>query len=65
MQAIKKEVLFRKNPVEPYLGTHKLGGQMEGQRAFWVNKKYRIIFEFESENVVKFHTIGTHDDAYY
>ncbi|MBI2068713.1 MAG: type II toxin-antitoxin system mRNA interferase toxin, RelE/StbE family [Candidatus Yanofskybacteria bacterium] len=61
LQAIKKEILFRKNPFEPSLGTHKLHGRMEGLRAFWVNKKYRIIFEFESDSMIKFHTVGTHD----
>ena len=61
VQAQKKEILFRKNPFELSLGTHKLHGRMSGLFAFWINKSYRIIFEFRSENAVRFHTIGKHD----
>ncbi|MBI2062226.1 MAG: type II toxin-antitoxin system mRNA interferase toxin, RelE/StbE family [Candidatus Yanofskybacteria bacterium] len=60
-QAKNKEILFKKNPFEPSLGTHKLHGWMNGLHAFWVNKRYRIIFEFIDGKTVRFHAIGKHD----
>ena len=61
LQAQKKETLFKKNPFGLSLGTHKLHGRMSSLYAFWINKNYRIIFEFINNNMVRFHTIGKHD----
>ncbi len=61
LQAEKKEVLFRKNLFYSSLGTHKLHGRMQSLYAFWINKEYRIIFEFIDENVVRFHVVGKYD----
>ncbi len=59
--AKKKEVIFRKNPFDPRLKTHKLSGPLEGFLAFSISQKYRIIFAFVGERVVEFYSIGNHD----
>ncbi|MBI2436792.1 MAG: type II toxin-antitoxin system mRNA interferase toxin, RelE/StbE family [Candidatus Magasanikbacteria bacterium] len=58
--AEQKEKLFRFNPFDPRLKTHKLSGKLRGCWAFSINHNYRIIFTFESEKEIRFHTIGTH-----
>ena len=55
-----KERIFRKNPFDPQLNTHKLGGRLKSFLAFSINQKYRIIFEFADQNTVWFHSIGDH-----
>ena len=43
------------------LKVHKLHGKMNGRYSFSVNYSYRIVFEYESKNVVALLTIGDHD----
>lgn len=57
----EKEAIFRDNPFDHRLKTHKLNGKLDGLHAFTVNYKYRIILEFMNNDEVYFHTIGTHD----
>ena len=59
--AEKKERLFRKNPKEKSLKTHKLTGKLKQYYAFSVDYQYRIIFEFVSKNEVWFLSVGTHE----
>lgn len=56
-----KEVVFREDPFDPRLKTHKLTGALAGFWSFSVNHSYRIIFDFSDENTVQFYRIGTHD----
>ena len=58
--AEKKEQIFRKNPFDKSLKTHKLKGNLKGFLSFYINQKYRIIFEFADQNIVWFHSIGDH-----
>ena len=60
-RAEKREVIFRQNPFDPQLKTHKLHGSQEGFMAFSVDYSYRIIFEFGATDTVIFYEIGTHD----
>jgi mRNA-degrading endonuclease YafQ of YafQ-DinJ toxin-antitoxin module len=60
-EAEKKEKLFRKNPFNPQLKTHKLGGSLSGFWAFSITHSHRIIFEFVDSGVVRFYQIGPHD----
>jgi mRNA-degrading endonuclease YafQ of YafQ-DinJ toxin-antitoxin module len=55
--------LFRENPFEPTLQTHKLSGKLQELHSFSVNYKIRIIFYFFEEKAV-FIDIGKHDDVY-
>lgn len=59
--AEKKEKVFRRDPFDPLLRTHKLHGELNEFWAFWINNKYRIIFDFLDKNTVRFFSVGTHD----
>lgn len=56
------EALFRKNPFNPRLRTHKLKGVLVGFLSFSIGYKFRIIFEFSTDKkTVYFHSVGDHD----
>ncbi len=59
--ALKCEKLFRKNPFDPKLRTHKLHGIMKEYWAFSISHNYRIGFTFIDGNLVRFHAVGSHD----
>lgn len=57
-----QEKIFRQNPFNPQLKTHKLKGKLSGFLSFSLGYKYRIIFEFsKNKNTVYFHSVGDHD----
>lgn len=58
--AKEKEKIFRKNPFNPLLKTHKLKGNLKGFWFFSINRKYRIIFEFRGKDTIWFHSVGDH-----
>ncbi len=58
--AERKEEIFRSDPFDPKLKTHKLKGGLKGFLSFSINQKYRIIFEFRSSNTAWFHSAGEH-----
>lgn len=57
----KRTVLFKKNPYDIRLKTHKLHGELEGFHAFWVDFHHRIMFAFVDEKTVEFYSVGDHD----
>lgn len=59
--SFEREKLFRSNPFDPRMGTHKLSERLEGCWAFSITHKYRIYFSFSSKNLVRFHAVGSHD----
>ena len=59
--ATEKDALFRANPSDPRLRTHKLKGALEGAWAYSVNYQYRVLFRFLSGDEVLYYDIGTHD----
>jgi len=59
--AEKKEKVFIKDPFDKRLKTHKLHDDFEGFWSFWINKSYRIVFDFHDNNIVRFYDIGTHE----
>ncbi len=59
-KAEKKEKLFRKDPFNHNLKTHKLSGKFSNFWSFSVGYKYRIVFEFGEKNTFYFHSVGTH-----
>ena len=61
LKAVEREKIFRKNPFEPQLKTHKLHGTMKEYWAFSISFGYRIGFTFMTGELVRFHDIGTHD----
>ncbi|MFA4831732.1 MAG: type II toxin-antitoxin system mRNA interferase toxin, RelE/StbE family [Patescibacteria group bacterium] len=58
--AEKKEPIFRRDPFDRRLKTHKLQGRLNGYWAFSITYRYRIIFSFDNDIGVRFHAIGTH-----
>ena len=61
LKAEKREILFRQNPHTTLLKTHKLKGELSDFWSFSIDFNYRIIFEFQNEKSVVFHSIGNHD----
>ena len=60
--AEQQEVVFRKNPFDSKLETHKLKGKLKGFLSFSIDRKYRVIFEFSKDKkTVYFHSAGSHD----
>lgn len=60
--AEEQEIIFRKDPYDQRLKTHKLKGKFDGFLSFSIGYKYRIIFEFaKNRKTVYFHTVGDHD----
>jgi len=59
--AEKKEKVFRKNPFEPSLKTHKLTGKLKSYYSFSIDYQYRIIFELVKKGTVWLHSVGTHE----
>jgi len=58
--AEEKERIFRQDPFDSRLNTHKLHGRLKEYWAFSVGSKYRIIFEFAESDIIWFHSIGDH-----
>ncbi len=59
-KAEKQEKIFRQNPFDSKLKTHKLSGPLKDFWAFSVDAKYRILFEFVDEKSIWFHLVGDH-----
>lgn len=58
--AEEREVMFRNNPFDPKLNTHKLHGRLKEYWVFSVNDRYRIVFEFSKKDTVWFYSVGDH-----
>lgn len=59
--AEEREKLFRKNPFDPRLKTHRLSGKLKEYYSFSIDYHYRVIFEFAGKDTIWFHSVGTHD----
>ena len=59
--ALRCEKLFRVNPFDLKLKTHKLHGTMKEYWAFSISYNYRIGFTFIDSDLIRFHAIGSHD----
>lgn len=60
ISAEKKEKVFKKDPFDSSLKTHKLTGKLKDYYSFSIDYQYRIIFEIVKKDVVWFHSVGTH-----
>ena len=52
IKAENRELIFRKNPFDLLLKTHKLHGKLKHQWSFSIDNTYRIIFEFNGSDVI-------------
>ena len=59
-EALEKIDLFKEDPINKQLKTHKLKGKFAGLYSFSVNYSYRIIFEIIEDNY-HFLEFGDHD----
>jgi len=60
--AEQQEKVFRRDPFNPKLKTHKLKGKLGRFLSFSIGHKYRIIFEFSKDKkTIYFHSVGSHD----
>ncbi len=57
-------VIFRENPFDPKLRTHRLSGQLQGLWSFSIDYNTRVIFSFLEPNQVLFVDIGSHEEVY-
>jgi mRNA-degrading endonuclease YafQ of YafQ-DinJ toxin-antitoxin module len=56
--------IFRRDPHDPRLKTHKLSGSMKDWWSFSVDYDVRVIVLFSEPNKAVFADIGTHDEVY-
>lgn len=63
-RAKEKEKIFKEDPFDPRLDTHKLHGKDKSLWAFSINRSLRIKFEFLGNNQVLYVDIGPHDNVY-
>ncbi len=59
--ATTKDAVFRANPFDPRLRTHKLKGVLTGAWAYSVDRRYRVLFRFLANDEVLYYDIGTHE----
>lgn len=55
-----RERMFRNNPQNTILKTHKLKGDLADFWSFSIDFSYRIIFELPDPETAMFHSIGNH-----
>ena len=60
ISAERKEKIFRIDPFDPQLKTHRLEGKLKDYYSFSIDYHYRIIFEVVNKSTVWFHAVGTH-----
>ncbi len=65
-KAEEREKIFRKNPFDKRLSSHKLHGRLSYYMAFSIGYDYRIIFDFKNGNksIARFYSVGKHDNLY-
>ncbi|MBI2627358.1 type II toxin-antitoxin system mRNA interferase toxin, RelE/StbE family [Candidatus Nomurabacteria bacterium] len=61
IKAEEREKIFKENPLDARLDTHKLHGKYKEYWAFTVIGQYRIMLGFAGGEFVDFINIGTHD----
>lgn len=56
----ERDRLFRKNPFDSILDTHKLHGRWKGYWAYSVDYRYRVIFIFGDIKTATYYDVGPH-----
>ena len=60
LKAENREKVFRQNPFDPRLDTHKLHGKLKDLWSFAIDRKHRILFAFDNGDII-FLDAGDHD----
>ncbi len=63
-RAEERDLIFRNDPFDPRLHTHKLHGRDSRHWSYSVDYDYRVKFAFLNDNAVLYLDIGTHDEVY-
>jgi mRNA-degrading endonuclease YafQ of YafQ-DinJ toxin-antitoxin module len=59
-RAERREAVFRRDPFDPRLDTHKLSGRLKKFHSFSIDRKHRIVFFFVSRKRVVLLDVGDH-----
>ena len=59
-----KLLLFKNNPFDPSLKTHKLSGKLKDLWSFTIEYDVRIVFYFTDSQDAVLINIGSHDQVY-
>lgn len=59
-ETANKVAIFKANPLDARLRTHKLKGKMKGLWSFSITYSYRIVFKFTERDTALFYDIGNH-----
>jgi len=60
----KQLKLFQQNPFHPFLHTKPLVNQLIGFYSFRITRDWRVIFQFESPELIKLIEVGHRKDIY-
>lgn len=60
----KRVKMFRNDPHDAQLRTHKLSGDLKEYWSFSVEYDVRVVFQFAAKNRAVFQDIGSHDEVY-
>ncbi len=60
----KRIKIFVQDKNNPLLHNHQLSGDLEGFCTFSITGDIRVIYKFESKDIVLFYDIGTHNQVY-
>jgi len=61
LRAKQKERIFRNNPFDSCLKTHKLKGKLKDCWSYSIDYQYRILFRFIDKETILYYDIGTHN----
>jgi addiction module RelE/StbE family toxin len=56
----EKDQIFRRDPFDPRLKTHKLRGNLKNYWSYSVDRRYRLLFKFLDGDEVVYYDVGTH-----
>lgn len=57
----EREEMFKKDPFDSRLETHKLTGELLGSWSFSITHRDRVLFKFIGKGLVRFDDVGDHD----
>lgn len=60
----KRVEMFRNDPHDARLRTHKLSGNLQEHWSFAIEYDVRDVFQFANQNRAVFQDIGSHDEVY-
>lgn len=63
-KAAEKTELFKQNAFHPSLRTEKLSPKRHNVWSFRVDRTYRVVFKFMSNDMVELRYIGHHNEIY-